>query len=134
MLNEDKIRIMSRCAMYEKAEGKEDIAIHHYFQGDYIRLNTLKTLIGVTIGFILCFGLYLILNADYYMENIVGMDLMTLGKEILIVYAVVMVVFALISVVFYAWKYADAHKRVLWYYKDLQTIKSMNNETEDKEE
>lgn len=133
MLNEDKIRIMSRCAMYEKAEGKEDIAIHHYFQGDYIRLNTLKTLIGVTIGFILCFGLYLILNADYYMENIVGMDLMALGKEILIVYAVVMIVFALISVVFYAWKYADAHKRVLWYYKDLQTIKSMNNEMEEEE-
>lgn len=133
MLNEDKIRIMSRCAMYEKAEGKEDIVIHHYFQGDYIRLNTLKTLIGVTIGFLLCFGLYLILNAEYYMENIVGMDLMAFGKEILIVYAVVMVIFALISIVFYAWKYADAHKRVLWYYKDLQTIKSMNNETEDKE-
>lgn len=131
MLNQDKIRIMSRCAMYEKAEGKEDITIHHYFQGDYIRFNTLKTLIGVTIAFILCMGLYMILNAEYYMENIVTMDLMAFGKEILIIYAIVMVAFALISVIFYAWKYADAHKRVLWYYKDLQTLKSMNNEMEE---
>lgn len=134
MLNEDKIRIMSRCAMYEKAEGKEDIAIHHYFQGDYIRLNMLKTLIGVTIGFIMCFGLYLILNAEYYMENIVGMDLIAFGKEILVGYAIVMIVFAVISIVFYGWKYADAHKRVLWYYKDLQTLETMSNEMEDKEE
>ena len=25
MLNEDKIRIMSRCARYEKGQGKEDL-------------------------------------------------------------------------------------------------------------
>ncbi len=130
MLNEDKIRIMSRCAMYEKSEGKEDIVIHHYFQGDYIRLNTLKTLIGVTIGFLLCFVLYAIINAEYYMENIVTMDLMAFGKEILIIYAVIMAVFAVISIIFYGWKYSDAHKRVLGYYNDLQKLKSMDSENE----
>lgn len=131
MLNEDKIRIMSRCAMYEKAEGKEDLAINHYFQGDYIRLNTLKTLIGVTIGFVLCFGLYLVINAEYYMENIVHMDLIAFGKDILIYYAIVMIAFAIISVIFYGWKYADSQKRVQWYYKDLQSIKEIS-EMEDK--
>ena len=121
MLNEDKIRIMSRCAMYEKRKGKEDIRIHHYFQSDYIRLNTIKTLLGVTIGFAMCFGLYLLLNVEYYMANIFGMDLMAFGKEILIIYGIVMVIFALISILFYGWKYADAHKRVLVYQQDIQT-------------
>lgn len=37
MLNKDKIQIMSRCAMYEKGQGKEDLAINRYFQGDYVR-------------------------------------------------------------------------------------------------
>lgn len=64
MLNKDKIRIMSRCAMYEKSQGKEDLAINRYYQGDYVRLNTLKTLIGVTIGFILCLGLYIVMKAE----------------------------------------------------------------------
>ena len=100
---------------------------------DYIRLNTLKTLIGVTFCFVLCFGLYLMLNAEYYMANIVNLDLMSFGKEILIIYGIVMVLFALISILFYGWKYSDAHKRVLWYYKDLQTLKEMNSEMEDKE-
>lgn len=132
MLNEDKIRIMSRCAMYEKAEGKEDIVINHYFQGDYIRLNTLKTLIGITIGFIMCVGIYVALNAQYYVENIFKMDIFVLVKDFIIIYVIVLAVFAVISVLFYGWKYADAHKRVLGYYEGLQKIKEMDDQMEEK--
>lgn len=128
MLNEDKIRIMSRCAMYEKGQGKEDLAINRYYQGDYIRLNTLKTLIGVTIGFVLCFGLYLVIRAEYYMENIVGMDLLAFARSILLYYVIVLVIFAVISIVFYGWKYADTQKRVRWYYQDLKTLEEMDEE------
>ena len=131
MLNEDKIRIMSRCAMYEKAEGKEDLKINRYFQGDYVRLNVLKTLIGATIGFVLCLGLYIVLQSEYYMENFVSLDLMALGKTFLFAYVVVMIIFGIISVMFYGWKYADAQKRIRWYYKDLNALSEFN-EMEDK--
>ena len=137
MLNEDKIRIMSRCAMYEKGQGKEDLAVNRYYQGDYVRLNTLKTLIGVTVGFVLCFGLYLVLRAEYYMENIVGMDLMAFARNVLMYYVIVLVIFAVISIVFYGWKYTDTQKRVRWYYQDLQALAEMDenrdkmNSTED---
>ncbi len=137
MLNKDKIRIMSRCAMYEKSQGKEDLAINRYYQGDYVRLNTLKTLIGVTIGFILCLGLYVVMKAEYYMENIVGMDFLALFRGILKYYVIVLIVFAVISILFYGWKYADTQKRVRWYYKDLKSLDEINdgydknNSTED---
>ena len=137
MLNEDKIRIMSRCAMYEKGQGKEDLAVNRYDQGDYVRLNTLKTLIGVTVGFVLCFGLYLVLRAEYYMENIVGMDLMAFARNVLMYYVIVLVIFAVISIVFYGWKYTDTQKRVRWYYQDLKALAEMDenrdkmNSTED---
>lgn len=137
MLNEDKIRIMSRCAMYEKGQGKEDLAVNRYYQGDYVRLNTLKTLIGVTVGFVLCFGLYLVLRAEYYMENIVGMDLMAFARNVLMYYVIVLVIFAVISIVFFGWKYTDTQKRVRWYYQDLKALAEMDenrdkmNSTED---
>ena len=137
MLNEDKIRIMSRCAMYEKGQGKEDLAVNRYYQGDYVRLNTLKTLIGVTVGFVLCFGLYLVLRAEYYMENIVGMDLMAFARNVLMYYVIVLGIFAVISIVFYGWKYTDTQKRVRWYYQDLKALAEMDenrdkmNSTED---
>ena len=137
MLNEDKIRIMSRCAMYEKGQGKEDLAVNRYYQGDYVRLNTSKTLIGVTVGFVLCFGLYLVLRAEYYMENLVGMDLMAFARNVLMYYVIVLVIFAVISIVFYGWKYTDTQKRVRWYYQDLKALAEMDenrdkmNSTED---
>ena len=132
MLNEDKIKIMSRCAMYEKGQGKEDLKINRYYQGDYVRLNTLKSLIGVTIGFILCFGLYLVLRAESYMENIVGMDLWAFAKSVLKYYVIVLIIFAVISILFYGWKYADTQKRVRWYYKDLKSLDEMNSEQDKK--
>lgn len=127
MLNEDKIRIMCRCARYEKGQGKEDLTVNRYYQGDYVRLNTLKTLIGVTIGFVLCLGLYLVLRAEYYMENIVGMDVAAFVRNILIAYVIVLIIFAVISILFYGWKYADSQKRVRWYYKDLKAIEEMDD-------
>lgn len=111
--------------MYEKGQGKDDLQINRYYQGDYVRLNTLKSLIGVTIGFILCFGFYLVLRAEYYMENIVGMDLWAFGKSVLKYYVLVLIIFAVISVLFYGWKYADAEKRVRWYYKDLKSLEDI---------
>ena len=127
MLNKDKIRIMCRCAMYEKGQGKEDLAVNRYYQGDYVRLNTLKTVIGVTIGFVLCFGLYLVSRAEYYMKNIVGMNLVDFAGSILKYYIVVVVAFLIISVVFYSWKYKNTQKRIAQYYKDLERIQKMND-------
>ena len=100
-------------------------------------MNTLKTLIGVTVGFVLCFGLYLVLRAEYYMENIVGMDLMAFARNVLMYYVIVLVIFAVISIVFYGWKYTDTQKRVRWYYQDLKALAEMDenrdkmNSTED---
>ena len=63
-----------------------------------------------TIGFILCLGLYIVMKAEYYMENIVGMDFWALARGILKYYVIVLIVFAVISILFYGWKYADTQK------------------------
>ena len=59
MLNEEKIRLMTRTAIYEKREGKEDMKVNQYSGSDYVRFNMLKTLIGVTISVFLCSCIYL---------------------------------------------------------------------------
>ncbi len=126
MLDKEKIRIMTRCARYEKGQGKKDLEVNKYYQGDYIRMNTLKSLIGVTVVFILCFGVYVILRAEYLLSNIVTMDIAAFGRNILIYYIIALIVFGAISVLFYGWKYADTQKRIRWYYEDLKTLDKMN--------
>ncbi len=39
MLNEEKIRLMTKAASYEAGEGKKALAMNKYFRGDYISIN-----------------------------------------------------------------------------------------------
>ena len=49
MLNEEKIRWMTRASIYEKRQGHTDLERNEYFLGDYVRLHLLKNMIGRTL-------------------------------------------------------------------------------------
>lgn len=51
MLNEERIRLMTKMASYEANEGKKNVSIGSYFRGDYIGLQVIKSVISGTIGF-----------------------------------------------------------------------------------
>lgn len=50
MLNDRKIRLMTKLALYERKEGKEDIKLSKYYRTDYVRLQVLKTVVAVTFS------------------------------------------------------------------------------------
>ena len=58
MLNEEKIRWMTKASIYEKRQGRIDLGRNEYFMGDYVRLHLLKNGISLTIAYILLAGLY----------------------------------------------------------------------------
>ena len=47
LLNENKIKMMTKMAIYEKNEGKSMLKTAKYFKGDYIAFGILKTVIAV---------------------------------------------------------------------------------------
>ena len=53
MLNEDKVKLMTRMAMYESKEGAEDFKISSYYRKDYSSFHTIVTIIWVTIGYMI---------------------------------------------------------------------------------
>lgn len=48
LLNENKIKMMTKMAIYEKNEGKSMLKTAKYFKGDYIAFGVLKTVIATT--------------------------------------------------------------------------------------
>ena len=56
MLNEERIRLMTKMASYEANEGKKNVSIGSYFRGDYIGLQVIKSVISGTIGFFIIFA------------------------------------------------------------------------------
>ena len=51
MLNAERVILMTRLASYETGEGKQNMAIGKYFRSDYIRLQTIKSVVYATIAF-----------------------------------------------------------------------------------
>ena len=45
MLNESKVKLMTRMAMYESKQGEEDFKISSYYKKDYRSFHTIATII-----------------------------------------------------------------------------------------
>lgn len=125
MINEEKVILMTRMASYEEHEGKKDISIIHYFRGDYIGFQVLKSVIAATISFLALFAVYLFYNFEELMQNIYNMDLLAFGKNVIILYLCTVGAYAVISYVMFAGRYSKARKSLKHYYDNLKKLSGM---------
>lgn len=122
MLNEDRIKLMTKMAAYETREGKKEIPISKYYRIDYITFHMLKTAVSTTIAFCLIVAMWVFYKAEFFLKNIHKMDLFELGKSIFKYYAIVMVLFLIIAYFVYMIKYSNAKRGVKRYYGQLKRL------------
>ena len=125
MINEEKVKLMTRLASYETGKGKKDITILNYFRGDYIGFQTLKSVIAATIAFALGLAVYAFYNFEMLMQDVYKMDLLEFGKSIIILYLCVVGAYGVISYVVYASRYSKAKKSLKVYYSNLKKLSGM---------
>lgn len=70
MLNESKVKLMTRMAMYESKQGEEDFKISSYYKKDYRSFHTIATIIWVTVGYAVAVGIGVIAFLDELMKNL----------------------------------------------------------------
>ena len=69
MLNEERIKLMTKMASYEANEGKRNVSIGSYFRGDYISLQVIKSIINATIAFAICFALFVFYDFEVFVHD-----------------------------------------------------------------
>lgn len=122
MLNEERIKLMTKMAAYEANEGKKNVAIGNYFRGDYIGLQVIKSIISATLAFLIVFGLFIFYDFEVFMSDIYKIDLLGFGKTVVIVYLIFVAVYALISYMIYTYRYTKARKSLKMYYNNLKKL------------
>ena len=122
MLNEERIKLMTKMAAYEEDEGKKNVAIGNYFRGDYIGLQVIKSIISATIAFVIVFGLFVFYDFEVFMSDIYKMDLLGFGRTVITAYLIFVAVYALISYMIYTYRYAKARKSLKMYYNNLKKL------------
>lgn len=128
MVNNRKVRLMTKLAIYEKKEGKEDIKLSRYFRRDYVRLHLLYTLIAVTIGYLLVLALIGAYQMEYLIKEAVHLDYIGIGKLILGIYVIVLTVYMMASMIGYSLYYDKSRKKLAKYFRMLRKLRSMYQE------
>ena len=125
MLNERKVRLMTRLAMYESKEGDKDLKISTYHRKDYTSFQTIITILWVTVGYALIVGSLAFIFLDTIMNNLDITALIMLGIVIVAAYLVLIIGYAWGSSKFYGKKYDEARKRMKIYNHDLTRLNKM---------
>ena len=96
MINNDKVSLMTKLAIYEN-KNTEDIKLSKYYKGDYVRHNVLKTIISVTIAYACILLFILFYNLEEVLAKAFELNYTMLGIEIFVSYFVLIVIFTLMS-------------------------------------
>lgn len=122
MLNEEKIRLMTKAASYEAGEGKKALAMNKYFRGDYISINLIASWISFTIAFAICVGAWAFYHMEDLMDKINTMDLPGMGKQLVVWYLGLLAVYQAIHYVIYHIRYRKNRKSLAEYNQILKQI------------
>lgn len=132
MLNNNKIKIMTKLALYEQGNGKNDIKISHFYKMDYVRYNILKTIVSITVGFLFLLILVGLYNVEYFINEATKINYKQMGMNILILYLVVVTVYTILTIIITSIKYKNTRKYLVKYNKNLKELNEIyKNEKND---
>ena len=95
MLDQNRLRLMTKMAAYESTKGQEDLKISTYYKKDYVSLNVLITVLWVTIGYAMLVALAAFGNMEWIMENLSFDKLIIMAGAVIGAYLVLVVVYCL---------------------------------------
>ena len=130
MLNNRKVRLMTRLAMYEQTEGKEDVRLSKYFRSDYVRLNVLKTVVAITLGYLLVMVLLVVYHSEYLIREAVTLDYEGIILRYVGIYIIILSIYCGVGMIGYMIKYRASRKKLAKYFRMLRLLRSMYQEEE----
>ena len=74
MLNNQRIRLMTHMAAYEKGAGRRDISISEYFRGDYLSFQVWKSSLYGILGFAIIVALNVLYDFGTFLTDFYKMD------------------------------------------------------------
>lgn len=122
MLDNKKIRMMTKLSIYEDKIGKKDILLGRYYKTDYVRYKMLKSAVATTVGYILILAMIIIYKLEYLIQNAVTLDYINIGTKILGIYIILLIIYVIGSLIAYSIEYDISRRRLGRYYKSLTKL------------
>ena len=111
MARENRIRIMTAIAAYEKRHKEELSDTDQWFRSDYIGVRMLKNGCRLTLAFLIGFAFYIVLHFDEMLDRLNSMDVLDLAERTLIFYGISLAGYLVATYVIWSIRYYRAEKR-----------------------
>lgn len=122
MLNEKKLKIMTRMAIYESHEGAEDLKISSYYKNDYSSLKTLISVIWMTFGYALVVGIGVTVYLDQILEKLTIDFAILFIAVLLLIYFLLLLIYIVGGSTFYKNKYSKSRQRIKKFNQSLTRL------------
>jgi len=122
MINEKKVRLMTKLALYEQNNGKEEIPMSRYYKSDYMALKLINSTIVVSLGYIVLLATILLMDIENTLKRISGIDFLKLGINLLVIYVFVIVLNLIVSGIIYSKRFKNAREGLKNYNADLKEL------------
>ena len=122
MLNNEKITLMTKLALYEQKNNKE-IKSSRYFKSDYLALKMLGSFACITFGYLLIIALWVLyMSNDMITKITTTSSFVVLVLILILVYIIVATIYMIFSYMFFSHKFKKERTRLKEYNGDLKTL------------
>ena len=128
MLDEKRIRQMTKLAFFEKEEEKNALRIGRYFRSDYIGKELLKNFIQASIGYVLVVVVMAFYHIEWLVDEIDTVDLQVAAGCLIASYLCFLAVYSIAVYVISTICYQRAQKKLKGYGKELDELQRMYDE------
>lgn len=133
MLNEERVKHMTKLAFYETKGGSDDMKVSFHFKKDYIAFNTFWSALWMTLAYIALVVIVVIAFMNGVLETLPSQQLMTLILSFLGIYFVLLIAYVRCAKQIYKKKHARAYHRVKKFKDGLEQLEKMYEKEDDNE-
>lgn len=131
MLDNHKITLMTRLALFEKKTGKEDFRLAGYYKTDYVRFQMLKTFVYTTLALGIAAVMLAVYKAEYFLKQAADMQYSSFLILVLTGYLLVLLLSEIVTLFLSSHRIKQSRKRLGKYYYNLRALRKYYKENEE---
>ena len=134
MLDEEKIRLMTRISIYEKEQEHDELVLSHYYREDYVRYGCLRTLVVATLTYWSVVAMYVLYRFQELLREINSMDYFDVIKKLMLGYMGFVAILYVFGFVVYHIRFQLAKKGLIEYNRNLKRYLRWEERNESRQE
>lgn len=125
MLNEERIKLMTKLALYEQGEGKKALKTTKYFKSDYVSRNVIYSILSGIFTYALLVLLWVLFRIEYYTTNISNLNIVFIIIMVSVFFILFMTLYLILSYFVFSIRYKNYRRGLSEYNEDLKNLHKM---------